>query len=192
MDDRGTSRRTVLKALGGGAGLLSMPYIIRPRPAWAQSNVLNITTYEKFIPQEFIDQFQADTGITVQVRLTDDQGKQYNLVAAEAGSPTTDIVTVAGHRFAQWVDADLLAPVDPARMTNWKGLNPTYQNAEWLKINGNLYGVPILAGFRGTCPQHGVYRERRQLEHHVRPQVQGHDVLYCGRLPVLRHALSRL
>jgi spermidine/putrescine transport system substrate-binding protein len=151
MDDRGTSRRTVLKALGGGAGLLSMPYIIRPRPAWAQSNVLNITTYEKFIPQEFIDQFQADTGITVQVRLTDDQGKQYNLVAAEAGSPTTDIVTVAGHRFAQWVDADLLAPVDPARMTNWNGLNPTYQNAEWLKINGNLYGVPILAGFEGLA-----------------------------------------
>jgi spermidine/putrescine transport system substrate-binding protein len=151
MIDRKTSRRTVLKALSGGAGLLSMPYIIRPRPAWAQSQVLNITTYDKFIPQDFIDKFQADTGIQMQVRLTDDQGKQYNLVAAEGGNPTTDLVTVVSHRFAQWVDADLLAPLDPGSIPNWKTLNPAYQDAEWARINGNLWGVPILAGFEGLA-----------------------------------------
>ncbi|MBA3520066.1 MAG: extracellular solute-binding protein [Rhizobiales bacterium] len=151
MKDFRASRRSVLKVLGGGAGMLAMPYVIRPRPAWAQDKVLNITTYDKFIPPDFVDKFQSDTGITVQIRLTDDQGKQYNLVAAEGGNPTTDIVTVAGHRFSQWVTADLLTAVDTDRIPNWKTLNPAYQNAEWLKINGNVYGLPILAGFEGLA-----------------------------------------
>lgn len=151
MSVQNTSRRTILKALGGGAGLLAVPTIIRPRPSWAQSNVVNVTTYDKFIPQEFIDKFQADTGITVQVRLTDDQGKQYNLVAAEGGEPTTDIVSVVSHRFAQWVDSDLLAPLDTGRLANWKTLNQTYQDAPWLRIKDNVWGVPILAGFEGLA-----------------------------------------
>lgn len=151
MFERKSSRRTVLKGLAGGAGVLAVPYIIRPRPAWAQSNVINVTTYDQFIPQDFIDKFQSDTGITVQVRLTDDQGKQYNLIAAEGGNPTTDIVTVVSHRFAQWNDANLLMPLDSGRLTNWKTLNTTYQNAPWMRISDNLLGVPILAGYEALA-----------------------------------------
>jgi spermidine/putrescine transport system substrate-binding protein len=147
MTEFKTSRRTALKILGGGGAALAMPYIIRPRPAWAQENVVNITTYDQFIPQSFIDQFQADTGITVQVRLTDDQAKQYNLLAAEVSAPTTDIVTVVSHRMAQFVDSDLLLPMDSGRLTNWSKLNTAYQNAPWLEVDGNRYAVPVLAGF---------------------------------------------
>ena len=106
------SRRTTLKLLGGAAGVLATPYIIRPRPSWAQSNTLSITTYDKFIPQDFLDRFQSETGINVQIRLTDDQGKQYNLLAAEGANPTTDIVTVVGHRYSQFLSSNLLAPID--------------------------------------------------------------------------------
>ena len=72
------NRRNTLQLLGGSAGALALPYIIRPLPSWAQSNVLNVTTYDTFLPQEFLDKFQKDSGIKVNVRLTDDQGKQYN------------------------------------------------------------------------------------------------------------------
>jgi spermidine/putrescine transport system substrate-binding protein len=143
------SRRVALQALG--AGTLAMPYVIRPRPSWAQSQVVNVTTYDQFIPQSFIDQFQADTGITVQVRLTDDQGKQYNLLAAEGTAPTTDIVTVVSHRMPQFADSNLLAPMDPDRLKNFKTINSAYQDAPWLEIDGKRYAVPILAGFEGMA-----------------------------------------
>lgn len=139
------NRRSALQTLG--AGSLAIPYLIRPRPSWAQSNVVNITTYDQFIPQAFIDQFQADTGIRVQTRLTDDQGKQYNLLAAEVSAPTTDIVTVVSHRMAQFSDSKLLQPIDPGRLSNWSKLNTAYQNAPWLEVDGQRYAVPILAGF---------------------------------------------
>ena len=144
-----TTRRSTLKLLGASAGLLAAPSIIRP--AFAQSKVVNITTYDKFIPQEFIDQFQKDTGIEVRVRLTDDQGKQYNLLTAEGDKPSTDIVTVTGHRLSQFKNSNLLAVLDTARLKNWGKLASAYKGAPQLTIDSNTYGVPLLAGFEGLA-----------------------------------------
>jgi hypothetical protein len=85
------------------------------------------------------------------VRLTDDQGKQYNLLAAEGTAPTTDIVTVVSHRMPQFADSNLLAPMDPDRLKNFKTINSAYQDAPWLEIDGKRYAVPILAGFEGMA-----------------------------------------
>lgn len=149
MTDFKTTRRSTLKLMAAGTGLLAAPSIIRP--AFAQSKVVNITTYDKFVPQEFIDQFQKDTGIQVNIRLTDDQGKQYNLLAAEGTSPSTDIVTVTGHRLSQFIKSDLLAQLDTGRIKNWGNLASAYAGAPQLTIDGKTYGVPLLAGFEGLA-----------------------------------------
>lgn len=141
------NRRSTLKLIAGGAGLVAAPAIIRP--ARAQAKVVNVTTYDKFVPQSFIDQFQKDTGIEVRVRLTDDQGKQYNLLTAEGGKPTTDVVTVAGHRLTQFLGPKLLSPIDTARIKNWNRLAAAYKGAPQLTVDGAVYGVPLLAGFEG-------------------------------------------
>jgi len=131
--------------------VLGLPYIIRPRPSWAQSQTLNITTYDKFLPEDFVEKFQNDTGIKVNIRLTDDQGKQYNLLAAEGANPSTDIVTVAGHRYTQFIGANLLAPLDAEKIANWKNLNKAYQDPDWARVDGKRWGMPILAGFEGLA-----------------------------------------
>lgn len=147
MKDFSTNRRSTLKLLAAGTGLLAMPAIIRP--AFAQEKVLNITTYDKFVPQEFIDQFQKDTGIQIRVRLTDDQGKQYNLLTAEGANPSTDIVTVTGHRLSQFMSSNLLAPIDTGRLKNWDKLAQAYKGAPQLTVDGKTFGLPLLAGFEG-------------------------------------------
>lgn len=119
------------------------PYI---RTASAQSGEVNIWTYDGFVPDGFKEQFVKDTGIQVNIRLVDDQGKQFNLLAAEAPEPTVDIVTVAGHRFLQFIDSELLAPMDTDRLTNWGSINPIYSESDWSTINGNKWGAPILSG----------------------------------------------
>ncbi|MFI0847978.1 extracellular solute-binding protein [Mesorhizobium sp. IMUNJ 23232] len=168
-----TNRRTALKLFGGGAGALALPYIIRPRPSWAQSNVLNVTTYDKFLPAEFIDKFQKDTGIQVNIRLTDDQGKQYNLLAAEGANPSTDMVTVAGHRYSQFISSDLLQPLDTAKVANWKNLNPAYQDAPWARVNGNLWGLPILAGYEGLAVNTDYVKDPQSWDVMFDPQYKG-------------------
>ncbi len=149
MKDFTVNRRSTLKLLAAGTGVLAAPAIIRP--AFAQSKVVNITTYDKFVPQSFIDQFQKDSGIEIRIRLTDDQGKQYNLLTAEGAAPSTDIVTVTGHRLSQFMGSNLLAPLDTARIKNWDKLGPAYKGAPQLTVDGKTYGLPLLAGFEGLA-----------------------------------------
>lgn len=149
MTNLTTTRRSTLKFLAAGTSLLAAPGIIRS--ASAQQKVVNITTYDKFVPQSFIDQFQKDTGIEVRVRLTDDQGKQYNLLSAEGANPSTDIVTVTGHRLSQFLTSKLISPLDTSRLKNWDKLAAAYKGAPQLTIDGSVYGLPLLAGFEGLA-----------------------------------------
>ena len=136
-------RRFIGTAAMSGAVLASPVYL---RSAHAAGGEVNIWTYSDFVPKAFKKQFEAETGIKVNVRLVDDQGKQFNLLAAEAPNPTVDIMTVAGHRFLQFIDSDLLAPLDTGRLTNWGNINPTFSESDWSTINGNKWGAPILSG----------------------------------------------
>lgn len=164
-----TNRRATLKLLGAGA--LALPAIIRPRPAWAENGVLNVTTYDKFLPEGFVEKFQKETGIEVRIRLTDDQAKEYNLLSAEGENPTTDIVTVAGHRIAQFIGSDLLAPIDVARIPNWKNLNKAYQNST--EIDGKTWGMPILVGFEGLAINTDFVKEADSWEVMFDPKYKG-------------------
>lgn len=145
MKDLVLNRRRLIASAAAGAGLLASPAYLRR--AHAQTGgVLNIWTYNGFVPDDFLRQFQSDTGIRVNIRLVDDQGKQFNLLAAEAPNPTVDILTVAGHRFLQFIDSDLLAPVDTDRLQNWGNINPVFSESDWATIRDNKWGVPILSG----------------------------------------------
>lgn len=139
------NRRGFLRTSAVGAAALASPAYLRG--AFAQgSGEVNIWTYNQFVPDAFKEQFEAETGIKLNVRLVDDQGKQFNLLAAEAPNPTVDILTVAGHRFLQFIDSELLAPLDTSRLSNWSNINPTFSESDWSTINGNKWGAPILSG----------------------------------------------
>ncbi|WP_323776082.1 ABC transporter substrate-binding protein [Leisingera sp.] len=154
-------RRFLGSAAATGAALASPVYL---RGASAQSGgVVNIWTYNNFVPEDFRKQFEADTGIKVNVRLVDDQGKQFNLLAAEQPNPTVDIMTVAGHRFLQFIESDLLAPLDTGRLTNWGNLDPTFSESDWSTINGNRWGAPILSGMEVLSYNSEIVSEEEAL-----------------------------
>ncbi|WP_292292523.1 extracellular solute-binding protein [Marivita sp.] len=139
------NRRRFLHSAAATSAVLASPMYIR-RASAQSSGEVNIWTYNDFVPESFQKQFEADTGIKVNIRLVDDQGKQFNLLAAEQPNPTVDIMTVAGHRFLQFIDSQLLAPLDTDRLSNWNNINPTFSESDWATINGNKWGAPILSG----------------------------------------------
>src|SRR5690606_33774022 len=110
-------RREFLKSTAAmGAGALAMPAFVSR--AWAASDQLNIWAYNGFVTEEFRNRFEKESGIRLNIRLVSDQGEQFNLLAAENGNFSTDIVCCAGHRFYQFVDASFLEPVDTSRLSN--------------------------------------------------------------------------
>jgi len=143
MNSFNKNRRKFLgTAAAASTVFAATPYI---RTANAQAGEVNIWTYDGFVPKAFKEQFVKDTGIQVNLRPVGDQVKQFNLLAAEAPEPTVDIVTVAGHRFLQFIDSELLAPLNTNRLGNWGGINPIYSESDWSDVNGNKWGAPILS-----------------------------------------------
>ena len=138
------NRRGLMKSAAAGATVLAAPAILRSTARAA--GTVNVWTYTNFIPEDFKAQFEKDTGIQINIRLVDDQGKQFNLLAAEAPNPTVDILTVAGHRFLQFVDSDLLAPLDTGRLKNWGTINSVFSESDWSTVKGSKWGAPILSG----------------------------------------------
>ncbi|WP_193142674.1 MULTISPECIES: ABC transporter substrate-binding protein [unclassified Meridianimarinicoccus] len=138
------NRRKFLGTTAATAGILASPAYLRR--AHAAGGEVNVWTYNDFVPTDFKNDFEKDTGIKVNVRLVDDQGKQFNLLAAEQPNPTVDIMTVAGHRFLQFIENDLLQPLDVDRLPNWTTINPVFSESDWSTINGNKWGAPILSG----------------------------------------------
>lgn len=154
-------RRRFMGTAAAGAAVLATPAYLRR--AHAQGGEVNIWTYDSFVPEDFKNQFESETGIKVNVRLVDDQGKQFNLLAAEAPEPSVDIVTVAGHRFLQFIDSELLAPLDTDRLSNWGSINPVFSESDWATINGSKWGAPILSGCQVMCYNTDVVPEDQRL-----------------------------
>ena len=138
-----TVRRAVRRSLAAGTATVAALAL----PALAQDGgTLNVWSYAGFLPDDVVEAFEEETGIEVNIRLVDDQGKQFNLLAAEMPEPSADIVTVAGHRFLQFIDSGLIAPLDTGRLENWDAINPVFSESDWATINGEKWGVPILSG----------------------------------------------
>ena len=135
-------RRTTLAAAAVSALLAGLA----PQAHAQDGGTVNVWSYAGFIPDDFVERFEDETGIEVNIRLVDDQGKQFNLLAAEMPEPTADIVTVAGHRFLQFIDSGLIAPLAVDRLENWDAINPVFSESDWATIEGEKWGVPILSG----------------------------------------------
>ena len=116
MESNKITRRGLIKSGVATSAVLAAPTIWIP--ASAASPSVNVWTYANFIPKDFKKEFEKETGIRIRTRLVDDQGKEFNLLAAEKNNPTADICTVAGHRFGQFIDSELIAPLDTDRLKN--------------------------------------------------------------------------
>ncbi len=141
-----------------GLAALATPFLVRR--AHAQSGELNVWAYDGFVTDDFRDAFEDNTGIKVNIRLMTDQGEMFNLMKAEQGDYSADIVSCAGHRFYQFVDADLLSPIDPAKLANWDKVEEEYATASWVSRSGSVWGVPLVVVSSGLLYNTEVIKDR--------------------------------
>ena len=73
------SRRKLLGTAAAASAVLAAPAILRSRPARA-AGVVNIWTYDGFVPDDFKTQFEKDTGI--EVRMQESKSQHQNRAKA--------------------------------------------------------------------------------------------------------------
>jgi spermidine/putrescine transport system substrate-binding protein len=118
-----TSRRSLLKGLGAAAVGISL--LGKKSPAWAEEEKkLNFYNWDTYIGETTLPDFQKETGIPVNMSLFATNDELF--AKLRAGNPGFDVI-VPGSEFVQrMVQAELLEPLDHAKIPNIKNVAPEF------------------------------------------------------------------
>ena len=114
IQNKGLSRRSFLKTgTAVGAAALASPALVSK--AFASSGELNILMWSDYLPDSFLAEFKAETGISVNFTGIGSNEELINKMKAANGSGA-DIISPTNNRSLQWGPLELLQPVDMNRV----------------------------------------------------------------------------
>jgi len=151
--------------------------------------VLRIISWADYVPAELIARFRHETGIQVQVTLSNNEEMISKLRATggagyDLAQPSQDRILGAQQEFG------IYKPIDPARVQlaqfTPELLDTVRRNATW---QGRLYGLPYVWGTEGL-----VYNSRRtKISDYTdlcRPELRGRTAVRLKRPTLMAFALA--
>jgi spermidine/putrescine-binding protein len=133
-------RRRFLAALAGTSGLA----MLGARGAAAQTTV-NWLGWQGYDEPLKIGSFLADNGITLSTTYINSNEEIIARLSA-GGAGQVDLITIYFGHVPILVAADLLEPIDPARVAGMDLMFPEFMSVEALRRDGQLYAVPFTWG----------------------------------------------
>ncbi|HEY5814019.1 MAG TPA: extracellular solute-binding protein, partial [Terrimicrobiaceae bacterium] len=121
-----------------------------PAPQTAKSSgdaekTLNIFCWSEYVPQEIIDAFTEETGITVSIETF--ASNEEMLAKLLAGGGVYDIIQPSEYVVEGLIKEDMLAPIDHGAIPNIKNVAPEFTGMSF--DPGNKYTIPYMAGTVG-------------------------------------------
>ena len=114
----------------------------------AAQPTLNVYNWSEYIPDELVQQFTAETGIKVNYSTYESNEAMYAKIALLKGEGY-DVVFPSTYFVAKMRKAELLQPIDHAKLTNFKNLDPALLDKAY--DPGNAYSVPFMWGSAGIA-----------------------------------------
>lgn len=121
--------------------------------ALASAETLNIYNWGNYTSPELIENFEAETGISV--TLTDFDSNDTALARIRQGGHGFDIVVPSNNYVPIWIDEGLFLPLDTSIVTNLGNLDPRWVDVEF--DPGREYTVPWAWGTTGVIVNSAVY-----------------------------------
>lgn len=118
---------------------------------------LNILTWEGDVAEEAVAAFEEEFGVDVNVTYIEDT----NTILAKMlqGECEYDLIDIESAYMKSFVDADLLAPLDYDKMTNYENIEPVYVEKGAIGDEDLKYSLPICGPLytgvvvnKETCP----------------------------------------
>lgn len=97
---------------------------------------------------------------------------------------TADLVHPCSDAVRKWVAADLIQPLDPARLTNWDRMLPEIKDVDGIMLDGQLYMMPFEWGNTGL-----IYRTDMIPDDKISLQLLA-DPAYQGKIAIPDSASS--
>jgi spermidine/putrescine transport system substrate-binding protein len=120
---KGTSRRSILKGLGAAA--IGISLTSTKRSAWAEEEKkLNFYNWDTYIGETTLDDFAEASGIDVNMSLFATNDELF--AKLRAGNPGYDVIVPGSEFVERMIKADLLEPLDHAKIPNIKNISPEF------------------------------------------------------------------
>ena len=116
-----TSRRSLLKGLGAAAVGISL--LGKKSPAWAEKEKkLNFYNWDTYIGETTLETFKEKSGIDVNMSLFATNDELF--AKLRAGNPGFDVIVPGSEFVERMIKANLLEPLDHAKIPNIKNIAP--------------------------------------------------------------------
>jgi spermidine/putrescine-binding protein len=100
---------------------------------------INLLTWETYDEPEWLEEFEKETGITVHSTNVGSPAEMFSKVKANPGQ--YDIVLNTAGWFPQYVDGDLLEPIDESKAPEMKNIKLGFDWRSATEVDGKLYGI---------------------------------------------------
>ena len=148
-DDRASSlkgSKTLInrrQALTGAAAVVAAPLVIRK--AWAASRSLRIMCWEGYAEPEWLDPFKKQYDADVSVSYAGSVDEMFAKMQGSKGADF-DLISVDTSGFDRYIKAELIRPLDMAKIPNAANLSPAFQKVPPTMRGDTHYGVPFAWG----------------------------------------------
>ena len=129
------SRRGFLAGVGGAAVGISLTGLAGCAPRGKSINFYNWDTY---IGKTTLADFQMETGVKVKMSLLANNDELF--AKMRGGNQGYDVIVPTNDFVERMVVADMLIPLDRAKISNFKNISPTFQNVDF--DPGRRYSMP--------------------------------------------------
>ncbi len=123
--------------------LIFLLFFLVPVFSFAADNIVNVFTWTNYIPQLVIQQFEKQTGITVNLSSYDSNEDMYAKLKADEQSGY-DVIVPSNYFVSRMIKEDMLRPLIPSALPNRRYLNPVLLNRSF--DPHNRYSYPYLWG----------------------------------------------
>jgi spermidine/putrescine transport system substrate-binding protein len=136
------SRRAFL----GNTGALAVGLTFLPRLSLSQEEKrLNFYNWDTYIGETTLEDFQAESGIEVQMDLFADNDELF--AKLRAGNPGYDLIVPTNDYVERMIQAEMLMPLDHAKIPNMANIDEPFRDAEF--DPGRKFSIPYMWGTMG-------------------------------------------
>ena len=107
--------------------------------ASGSGETLNVLTWETYDEPEWLEEFEEKTGIKVNATNVGSPAEMFSKV--KANPDQYDIILNTAGWFPQYVESELLEPIDTSKVTAMKDIKLGFNWKEATTVDGKLYGI---------------------------------------------------
>ena len=111
----------------------------------ANGRVVNVCSWGEYIDESLIEQFEAETGITVNYQTVESNEALYSLLKSGAGN--YDVIVPSDYMISQLIEEDMLEKLDYSNIPNFELIDDRFKNLPY--DPSNSYTVPYAWGTIG-------------------------------------------